>query len=505
MAINPPQKNHSLTSKSIMALKWNYLGRLISLSLQFTIGIILARLLGPEPFGLIAIALFVQGLGNLFAEGGLGSALIQSQNISDHDIRSVFSTQILIGMVMSSAIAGTAPLLAAFFHEPNAAPVIMIMALSFTLQAIGQTSNALIRKNFEFKKIQIISLASYSLGYLGLGLPLAYLNYGVWSLVAAQLSQTSINAFATYFSHKHPIFPLVSPKHCRFLHFGAAMTLNNITSWGISSLDTAIVGRFFETATLGFYNRAFNLVNMPMYAVTSSMQSVLLSVYAKSQTNTKTLQITYIASVSIMALVFLPIYAAISAIPDLLILGLYGERWRAAIPLVIPLGLAMAVNAMLAMSGPLLTGIGRPQIELKAQLLTLLFSIPSLLMAATHSIISLAWVVFASYILRFLLLTLMSLHSLKAKPRQLLSILAMPLLIAALIYSFTYLINLQLNKFAYSASIKLTIVIISCAGCYPLLLLIFRKLIVRGRIKELLVATQTKLPSRLIKLSGLQE
>jgi len=101
---------------------------------------------------LVAIALFVQGLGNLFAEGGLGSALIQSQDISEYDIRSVFSTQILIGILISSTIAGTAPLLAAFFHKPDATPVIMVMALSFTIQAIGQTSNSLIRRNLEFNK-----------------------------------------------------------------------------------------------------------------------------------------------------------------------------------------------------------------------------------------------------------------------------------------------------------------------------------------------------------------
>jgi len=107
---------HSLTSKSIAALKWNYLGRMISMTLQFVTGIILARLLGPEPFGLVAIAIFVQGLGNLFAEGGLGSALIQAQDISQHDIRSVFSAQILIGLIITTALAASAPLLAAFFQ-----------------------------------------------------------------------------------------------------------------------------------------------------------------------------------------------------------------------------------------------------------------------------------------------------------------------------------------------------------------------------------------------------
>jgi len=503
MDINLANQNQSLTSKSITALKWNYLGRLISLSLQFAIGIILARLLGPEPFGLVAIALFVQGLGNLFAEGGLGSALIQSQDISEHDIRSVFSTQILIGIILSGAVAGTAPLMAAFFNEPNATPVIMMMALSFIIQAIGQTSNALIRRNLEFKKIQIISLISYSIGYLGFGLPLATLDYGVWSLIAAQLTQVSINALSTYFSHRHPILPLVSPNNCRYLRFGTAMTLNNITSWGISNLDTAIIGRSFETATLGVYNRVFNLVNMPMYAVTSSMQSVLFSAYAKSQNNQVILQRTFIASTSIMALLFFPIYGAMAAIPDLIIPTLFGDKWQAAIPLMIPLCFAMAVNAMLAMSGPLLSAIGLPHIELKAQLLTLLISIPSLILAAQESVLTVAWTLLGTYILRLLLLVTATLRAIGDKPYRLLIIIIMPLIIAALLYGLCW----YLGQFSYiqifPRAIRLGIIIFSCAITYPMLLLLFRKLIIYGGMKEFLASLQNKLPAKLFRLTGL--
>jgi lipopolysaccharide exporter len=500
---NSDKHNQSLTSKSISALKWNYLGRLISLSLQFAIGIILARLLGPEPFGLVAIALFVQGLGNLFAEGGLGSALIQCQDISEHDIRSVFSTQMLIGMVISSIVAGASPLLAAFFNEVHATPVIMIMALSFTLQAIGHTASALIKRNLEFKKIQIISLISYCIGYLGLGLPLAYLDYGVWSLVAAQLSQISINALATYFSHRHPILPLVSPKNCRFLRFGAAMTLNNITSWGISCIDTAIIGHYFETATLGVYNRAFNLVNMPMYAVTSSMQSVLFSAYAKSQNNHKSLQRTFIASTSIMALLFFPVYGAMASIPDLIIPTLYGDKWQAAIPLMMPLCFAMAVNATLAMSGPLLSAIGRPHIELKAQLLTLLISIPSLILAAQESIFIVAWTLLGTYILRLLLLVTATLRTVGDKPYRLLIVILMPLILTSLLYGLCWYLGQLPYIQIYPRVIRLGIIILSCAITYPALLLLFRKLIIHGGMKEFLVSIQNKLPAKLFKLTGL--
>lgn len=503
MDTRPPQAQQSLAGKSLNALKWNYIGRLVSLSLQFGIGIVLARLLGPAPFGLVAIALFVQSLGNLFAEGGLGSALIQSQEISEHDIRSVFSAQILIGLILTACVAGLAPLLAKFFNEPNATPVIMAMAAAFTIQAVGQTASALIKRNLEFKKIQLISLISYCLAYLAIGLPMAYHGYGVWSLVAAQLSQVGSNALALYIVKRHPVWPLVAPQNCRFLRFGAAMTLNNITSWGISNLDTAIIGRHFDTSTLGVYNRAFNLVNMPMHAVTSSMQSVLFSAYAKSQTNQKALQRSFLASINIMALLFFPVYAAMAAVPELLIPALYGPQWQAAIPLTPPLCLALAVNAILAMCGPLLSAIGAPQIELKAQLLTLLVSIPSLILAAQDSVLTVAWALLGTYVLRLLLLVIPTLKAVGDKPYRIIGIVFLPWMIAGLLYGFCgYLAQLPALQTLPIAG-RLGIVVAACALLYPLLLLLLRKLIFRGGLKEFVLAMQGKLPPKLFKLTGL--
>jgi PST family polysaccharide transporter len=493
----------SLASKSLNALKWNYIGRFISLSLQFSIGVVLARLLGPEPFGLVAIALFVQGLGNLFAEGGLGSALIQSQDIDEHDIRSVFTTQILIGLITSAVIIGLAPLLAGFFHEPNATPVIMAMALSFTLQAFGQTANALIRREFEFKKIQLISIVSYCIGYIGLGLPLAFMDYGVWSLVAAQLSQTTLNSVGNYIYHRHAIFPLVNPKNCRFLRFGAAITFNNITSWGIGCIDTAIIGRYFDTATLGIYNRAFNLLNMPNYAVVASLQTVLLSTYSKSQDNKDIVAQTYILSVGIMALIFLPIFTAVAACADSVVLGIYGDKWATAIPMMTPLAIAIAVHSMLAMTGPMLTGIGLPRYELNAQVITLLFSIPALIFAAHQSIIVFIYALVGTFLLRFLLLTIVAHIALKITPYRFIKMLITPCIIAFMMYACTFYTNTFQLNFNYDVKLRLLGNICSATIYYILLLSLFKRLIFSREIKDFILPIKGKIPKPLIKIIGL--
>ena len=495
---------NSLSERSVTALKWNYIGAFAAMLSQFAIGIVLARLLGPEPFGVVAIALLVLSLGNLFAEGGLGAALIQKRDITDQDIRSVFFAQILIGFFIAAAVIAFTPWIVSFFKKPDAKFVVMVMAISMAIQPVGQTATALLRRKLEFKKIQLIRLISYLFGYLAIGVPLAFLGVGVWSLVVAHLIQTTFYSFTVYFIARHPVFPLARPDRCRLLKFGATLTANNITSWGISNLDTAIVGRFFGTVDLGLYNRAFNLVNMPMSAVVSSIQGVLFSAYARSQDNRSALRRTYVVSIGGMALLLLPMFAAVSAVPESIILGLYGGKWQLAIPLLTPLALAMPLNAMLAMAGPLLTGIGLPQKELIAQIVTLFFMVPALLLASRHSLEAVAWVILCTYILRFLLLTLMSLHAIDEKIQNLINILFFPTVIAVILSAFSFSIDRLLISIEFGPSFRLILVILSCALSYLVLLFLFRKQIVRGPTKSFLITIQDKLPSIIVRWANIR-
>lgn len=500
------QKNSkvSLSERSVTALKWNYIGAFAVILSQVAIGIALARLLGPEPFGLVAIALLVLSLGNLFAEGGLGAALIQKRDITNQDIRSVFSAQILIGFFIAAAVIAFTPWIVLFFKKPDAKFVVMVMAISIAIQPVGQTATALLRRKLEFKKIQLIRLISYLFGYLAIGVPLAFLGLRVWSLVVAQLIQTTFYSFTVYFIARHPVFPLVRPDQCRLLRFGTTITGNNITSWGSSNLDTAIVGRFFGTVDLGLYNRAFNLVNMPMSAVVSSMQGVLFSAYARSQDNRSALRRTYIVSIGGMALLLLPMFSAASAVPESIILGLYGGKWRSAIPLLTPLALAMPINAMLAMAGPLLTGIGQPHKEFIAQIVSWLFMVPALILASHYSLEVVAWSVLGVYIVRFLILISMSLHAIDEKIQNLINILFVPLVIAVILSAFAFSIDRLLLSAEFGPTLRLILVIVFCALSYLVLLFLFRKQIVRGPTKSFLITIQDKLPSIIVRWANIR-
>ena len=458
--MNPEPENKKLFNKGIRALKWIYIGKFISMTLQFVVGVILARILGPDAFGLVAIYMIVQGLGNLVTEGGLGIALVQNQKITEHDIRSVFSVQSYLGLIISISVACASSILASFFNQPKAENIIIVMSSCIFIQSLGQTSNSLLQKELGFKKQQLINLLSYCVGYLIVGLPLSFGGAGVWSLVFAQLTQVSVNSLSLYIVVRHPIFPLVSPFQCRFAKFGSMVVASNMTSWGIGNIDMAIIGRFFNSAALGAYSRAFYLVNMPMYVVTSAIQSVLLSVYSKTQCDNKTLLAGYLTSTGLLALVLFPVYGAFAGMSELIIPIIYGSKWGAMVDILLPLCLAMPVHAMLCMSGPLLTASGHPKLELKAQIVTLVFSIPCLLWSASFSILTVSWVVFGSYIVRFLLLSISTLSLLGSRGCCLIMAIILAVIISFLMYTIAsvvcvYSLEKQLHWYYLLGTISL--------------------------------------------------
>ena len=150
------------------------MGSLATACSSLLIGAVLARILGPKPFGRVIIAMTVYGFVNLFTDGGFSLALIQKKDLSDFDIRRTFTVQSLMGIGIATAVAIMAPAIAVFFHDPGATPVVRVISLLIAIQGLGLTSSALLRREMRFKAMQQYTLAGYLAGYLLLGIPLAY-------------------------------------------------------------------------------------------------------------------------------------------------------------------------------------------------------------------------------------------------------------------------------------------------------------------------------------------
>jgi lipopolysaccharide exporter len=395
----------SLTKRTGLALGWSYAGTATRIVLSLGINILLARLVGPGAYGQLAIAGIPIGLGQLICNVGLATALIQREKLTEEDIRFCFTAQIVLAVLLSGTLILSASQWAAFFREPATIPLFRWFSLYFIFQAIGSTSMALLNREQDARTLQIANIASYVVGYIGVGVTMAWKGYGVWSLIAAMLVQSLVASVVVYVKVGHSIVPTFHPRHYHFLSFGARVLGANIANWSISSMDNMFVGRYQGATMLGLYSRAFSLAATPSEAIVGNFTGVLLPPMSRVQADLKKLQDIFAGVMGLLTLVVGPIFVGGAVAASSVIVGLYGQRWVGAIPLFRPLALAIPLQAAMAICGPVLAARGKPQRELQMQVFTALFALVAFRFAALHNVVLLAWVVLLTALIRYLLMS----------------------------------------------------------------------------------------------------
>ena len=451
-------KYNDLLGSALGALKWSYIGTFVQAFSQILIGVILARLLGPEPYGIVAVAWLVIGLGNLFADFGFGSALIQRKEITDKDIRHVFTLQTGLGLFLTVCIVLAAPAIADFFENSNLAKVLQAMGPIFLVQALGQTSSSLLRRHLDFRGLQVNGVISYLAAFLGLGIPLAYSGFGVWSLVIAQVTQRILITFLNYARIRHPIIPFWRHRSSKGLYtFGGKVILTNCSNWIISNMESLFIGKFFGTPNLGLYNRVYFLVMTPVNSTVTVLQHVLFPSFARAQDDSQQLKKGYLAAFAMVSLFVFPSFITIALIPQTVVEGFYGSKWLPAIPLLLPLSLAVPFQALMSLSGPMLLGKGRVEKELKVQSTVALLYLIILLVLTRISILAVVWGVLAIYFLRFVLMTAMAAGILNVTWRILVKLFYGPLILSAALGSSIAILDWILKRYGIAAPLRLGI------------------------------------------------
>jgi lipopolysaccharide exporter len=393
-------KTSGIAAAAISGMRWNYFGGIGSSLCTLAIGIVLARILGPKPYGQTIIASTIYGFMNLFVDGGFSQALIQKRTLDQQEIRRTFTCQISIGALTTGFVYLLAPWIARLFHDPSATWVIQAMAMTIAFQSAGLVSAALLRRRLQFKVIQYAGLSSYLFGYLVLGIPLAFFGAGVWSLVAACLTQCLLNAILLYAAVRHSIAPSFGLPDRTTTSFGGTIVANNLVNWGHSNLDNLAAAQLGPLG-LGLYGRACNFAYQPANAVVTGLQSVLLSSAAKLQDRKCLIGDLTLCVLAIVFGVLGSAYAVFAMTSETTIVGLFGDKWIGVIPLMIPLAIAMPFYAAHCLLGPVLCGLGRPELEFWPQAISCGIAAIAYFAAARVSIATIAWTLLAVMLFRF--------------------------------------------------------------------------------------------------------
>lgn len=474
-----------LAQRSLTAVKWSYFGVLVRVIAQLIAQIALARMLGPETFGVFAAVLLVLGIGSLFVESGVGAVLIQSKSLPEGHRSAACGAVLINALVVSATVILLRDPLAIFFSEQALSEVIGWIWPAFFLHALSIAPMALLRRDLDFKSIQIIQVLSYLIGFLCVGVLAAWIGAGVWSLVAAWLTQATVTAVLA--NYRRPCFPrFFKLKEGLWMHpFGVRVLLTNLVNWFIENVDNVIVGRFFGSASLGLYSVSYNFVRNPTNHLVTSLQAVLFPASARSQDDNSRLVRAYLTAIAGIALVAFPVFATVAAVSESVTLAIFGARWTGAAAILIPLSLAMPLHALMAVAGPVLWGKGIAGLELKVQALTGVFLTLSLFFASTKEIAFVGWVVLIVYFLRWLGMTYVLAVSLNMSTFSLFRVLRGPLALAlvlapALVYVDSFFFN-------FSPMHRLLIDVFVAAFFFLLLILVFPSFFVSHEIRSLIL------------------
>lgn len=344
--------SNNLASKAISGLKWGSASTVANAVMQIGYTSAMARLLAPEAFGLVAFSSVILRFGSYFAHLGLSQAIIQKEELSTANIRAAFTSSALLGVFFTVLIWFLAPYAIYISDNADVVPIVRVMAFSLLINGLSSTAFSLAERHMQFKALSIVETLSYVVAYLGVGILLAFLDYGVWSLVYATLMQAGLVAAGAYAISRHNVLPLVKWEAYKPLFsYGSKMSVISFLEFLSQDLATILISKFLGAYKLGIYDRAHRLVNLPMYMLTRTISRVIFPSFSQLQSDIKKLSEVYLSSITLLAAVVIPTCMGIIVAAPEIVYVVLGNQWGESIPILQVLSMAIPLSFITMFAG----------------------------------------------------------------------------------------------------------------------------------------------------------
>jgi O-antigen/teichoic acid export membrane protein len=321
-----------LEKRAIGGLLWMLSGAGSQALLRLLLMLVLARLLGPEAFGVVGAALIVIHIALVFSNLGISSAIVQRAQLEPRHVHTAFALGLFIGGLVTLLVELLAPAIAAFFDFDGLTEALRVMGLVPLLANLGVVAEGLLRRELAFRRLAIISVISFAIGYGAVGVSLAVMGAGVWALVVASVAEFGSRSLMQLAVQPHPkTGPLDRGALWQLLVFSGGLTLRRFGHQLSQGLDNIVVGRWLGAEALGLYGRAYQLVSMPPATLGKAMGAVMFPVLARVQDDEVRLAAAYRRSTAVIALITIPAAVAVIALAPELIMVLLGGDWLGVI------------------------------------------------------------------------------------------------------------------------------------------------------------------------------
>jgi O-antigen/teichoic acid export membrane protein len=322
----------------------------LSAGIQLAQIAILSRFLNKSDFGIVALALFVIGISQIFVDMGISNAIIHKQRVNKFQLNTLFWLNIIIGICLYGLIVAFAPLIAKFYNAPPLADVLKSIGITFLIIPFGQLFETMLRRDLKFQSLSIRDILGKTVGFC-VSVILAILHFGVYSLVYANLASAIISTTLLIVVGRKTfrpqfVFSWRSLSQKGFFSFGLFQVGEQLVNYFNAQFDTVLIGKLLGIEALGIYNVAKILAFRPYQILNPIITKIAFPVFAKIQNDIIKLKVSYLRVLEILTLLNAPVYSCLIIFSEPLIKFFFGNEWIAAAPVLQLLSISALLNSV---------------------------------------------------------------------------------------------------------------------------------------------------------------
>ena len=380
-------------------LLWRFAERCGAQAVSFLVSIILARLLAPEAYGTIALAMVFINILQVFVDSGMGTALIQKKDADDLDFSSVFYFNIAACLVLYAGLFLAAPSIAQFYGDPALTALVRALSLTVVVSGVRNIQQSYVSRHLLFKRFFFSTIGS-TLASAVVGIAMAYAGFGVWALVGQSLSNVvtgTIILWATVPWRPRRMFSWQRLKG--LLSFGWKLLVSSLLDTGYNNLRSLIIGKLYSSADLAYYNQGDKLPNLVITNINASIDSVLLPTMANEQDDPARVRSMTRRAIKTSTYVMAPLMMGLAACAEPLIRLILTEKWLPCVPF-------LRIFCITYMFWPIHTAnlnaikaLGRSDLFLKLEIVKKIVGLTILLCTMWHGVMAMAYSLLLSSVL----------------------------------------------------------------------------------------------------------
>ena len=465
--------------------RWIAISQASRIGMQLIGMVVLARLLPPSEYGLMAMATVVINFAYLLRDMGTAAAVVQKENLTEDTTNTVFWLNVGLGLTLGIALVALSPLIADGFRSPRLIPVLWVLALVFPVTSIAAVHQALLERKSSFKLLARIEIVSSLVG-LAVALALAYANFGVFSLAYQTLAAALLSSIQIWIASRWlPKARWSNTEFKAIWRFSGNFTGFTFINFFARNADSMIIGRVLGAVSLGIYSQAYKLMMFPLQSMTSVANRALFPVMSRQQNDREQMAKLYLRALRLIATVTAPLMAGLWVLREPFVEIALGKKWSEVAIIIYWLAPVGFIQSLTSTTGTVFMSNGRTDLLMRLGIIGAILMVASFFFGVQWGIEGVAICYLIANILNFIPCFKLTLNQLNKTYKDLLNAIWKPVIFAIIMAVLLNSIFIILINGNVNTALTLTLSLIMGLAVYLILIFVFSKSITEDYLKLL--------------------